>query len=109
LKRSHKNLVAAFLAATAEATSNTAGPIIVGATDDGRPNIVNAAQPEMPLADLIAYGQKAGVFRSEVSALAIGSYHTYAMLWMITGKVFLLTSGEDFILSQLFAVIKRAV
>lgn len=103
LGKSHKGLVRAYLVAMAEAASDSVGPLIVGATE-----LVSNAQPEAPLINLIAYGQKKKVFRADIMALAVGTYHTYAALWSIATDQIrpINSSAASFVLEQLFSAIK---
>lgn len=103
LGKSHKNLVRAYIAAVAESSSRSIGPLIINGGE-----FLSYATPEEPLVNLIAYGQEKKVFRADIIAPSVGAYHTYAALWSIATfqtkppKL----SVANFVLDQLFAAIR---
>jgi AcrR family transcriptional regulator len=103
LSKSNAKLVRAYLIAMAESASNAVGPLIMEENE-----MVSNAMPESPLIELIAYGQKKKVFRADVMALAVGTYHTYAALWSVATDPIrpMNSSTANFVLDQLFSVIK---
>lgn len=111
LKTSYKSMTAAYLAAVADSASSGAIPMAF-VLDHEIKKVLAPAAPEQPLADLISYGQRVGAFRADVSAWAIGSYHTYALLWLVSRGVVpppmenSESYEQDLVLNQLLPVLK---
>lgn len=80
LCRSQLKLTKALLICVLDQALMTDGPPRPGDPDDVRLIVPMPA----PMIDLIAYGQRTGSFRPELSAREVGVYHTNAMLLRLT-------------------------